>query len=230
MKHFKTTTFALIAILLIATMSNAQNSGDTIKNAFPDHSEITGVMDVELPMFTGKEDGLVDSLEAIASAIQDTTLQNAVLHAADVLADTPKDNSVKSWLVFTFGAFSVLFGLWQLISKRLWKESAEEQKAQKLALQQKVAAREGAVKKYQEKQRRQAAAARPMTKPVEPKEEHTPNKITGKPTLEEVMNKYQVTIETLGEADTLAFMLSEQEMTEEEKAIVRTRLEAIENE
>ncbi len=125
MKHY-IKSFALIALLCSTTMLNAQTGGDTIKSAFPDHSEIKGVEIIELPVFNGSEQDMQDSLQSVGLALTDTALKSTVLNAVKEIKNMPNGGTVEDWIVWVFGSLAALFGVYQYVRKKLHKTEAKK--------------------------------------------------------------------------------------------------------
>jgi len=128
MKQLK--TIALIALLCSATFLKAQTQADTVINytEFQNHSEIVGFENLNLPVFTGAEQNLQDSIEAVGAALTDSVLKATVINAANVIKDVPKGGTVEDWIGYVFGALAALFGIYQYFSKRLHREEAKRTK------------------------------------------------------------------------------------------------------
>lgn len=168
MKHY-IKSFALIALMCSATMLNAQTGGDTIKSDFPNHSEIKGVETLDLPVFSGAEQDLQDSLQSVGAALTDTALKSTVLNAVKEIKNMPKGGTVEDWIVWVFGALAALFGVYQYISKRLHKQQAKQNELKLGVLVPALKLAHGLldsqVQKTQEFQEKKSEHSRPSFKP-----------------------------------------------------------------
>lgn len=194
----------LIGVMIAATtMSHAQT-----KHSYPTDTgqHITGYEDLNLPVFTGAEQNLQDSLEAVGAALTDTALKSTVINAVNVIKDVPKDGGLVDWITYVFAGATALFGVYQYISKRLHMSNEkvlngalvsvssgllEEQKQHEftkaklnvVASAAKLAA-EGLeeninqMQEYAEQKERASKPAKKAAPKERPERKHTPNKIS----------------------------------------------------